>query len=157
MNDFTARKLGEVLAFIEITMDTYQRAKEPILKVINEDEYNTFMSAADTMAERIKQVATDLQQIGQTQDKAAATNTKLGDMRDRYIGDEWDNPTEIYEWLSFTSGAGAAHAALVWGAGHANGNSSLTDVADKTRALFHGLLDGVENYLKSIGKERGRN
>lgn len=155
MNQFTARKLGEVCAFLQLNIDTYERAHQALTSVIDSPVYMSFMDAHKQIHQRIVTLSTEQDSHTTVTEKADATYKKLATMRDAYIGDEWENPTEIYEWQGFAGGAGSAHAALVLGAAEASDNKTLAVLAKDAFNLLHDHLHDAQEYLATIGKQRG--
>ena len=86
--------------------------------------------------------------------KIQGTGVKLRSMRDLYVGDEWENPTELAEWSGFFEGAAVVHWAIVLGAAEGTGNSSLKETAEKAIELHHELLHSAKEFLKATGSKR---
>jgi hypothetical protein len=86
--------------------------------------------------------------------KAEATGTKLRAMRDMYVGDQWDNPAELLEWLGFFEGAAVVHWALVEGAGKGLQDQDLADLAKDGKSIHQNLLLAVEGSIKKIGEQK---
>lgn len=85
--------------------------------------------------------------------KADRTAAKLRSMRDLYIG-EWDNVTELCEWLGFFEGAALVHWALVEGVAEVTRNESLATFASESKEFHETLLQEVADALVEIGKDR---
>lgn len=152
MNEFAAKKLGEVLAFCRVGVETIERGHEAVSQVLED---------VDGLANKLKDHATRIETIAEnagmsdvTLTKADGTGTKLRSMRDMYVGDEWDNPAELLEWLGFFEGAAIVHWALVEGAGKALTNGELEDLADKGKDLHEDLLEDVEDAIKKLGAKK---
>jgi hypothetical protein len=133
MNDYTAEKLGEVFAFTKLTMDTLKRGHDAVLQCIKQVGFDDAMAKSEALKSQIETIAQRLDQAGTMHEYADKTLTKVTQARDNYIGDSWDDPAEVYEWLCFTAGAGSGHAAEVAGAGEA---------ADCGKADIQSLAEG---------------
>lgn len=153
MNPFIAKKLGEVLAFSIVGVETLERGFEPLCSVLGEEVVAEMIEELTSHRQELESVAQSLKCFDTTSTKAAATSTKLRGMRDAYIGDDWDNPTEILEWLGFFEGAAIAHWRLVDGAADALAQKKLKKLT--TIGLdFHAnsMYEAVES-LKQTGHD----
>lgn len=148
MNEFVAKKLGEVWAFSRIGLECQQRGGEAFAQKFSGLETD-FHAALSNFAAAIEARADDV-----TRTKADKTTAKLRGMMEAYIGDEWDNPTELLEWMSFFLGSAAAHWSLVRGAAETTADSELGDIAQSAIRFYTGCLEYVINSLHAIGQER---
>jgi hypothetical protein len=110
MNEKVVKKMAEVRAFVNLASKILENSK-------------------GSLNERFKEIALMLESITRTPDytiedeaisavfeeKRDRTFTKLEKMMELYVGDEWDNPVEVLEWLSFYSGSASAHASFTLG------------------------------------------
>ncbi len=154
MNEFTAKKLGEVLAFTRVALDTISRGKEALVqhlgaeRVLDMEEKNKLHN--ETILASVQAAGVD----SITETKAQKTAEKLTRMRDLYVGDEWDNATELMEWSGFFEGAAIVHWALVRGAAEALGDEQLLTLAQEGVTYHYELLELAESELASIGQTR---
>lgn len=148
LNEFSAKKLGEVLAFCRVGIETLvkgRNALSPILPVgdtialLQEDE-KKIMSLADAYA--VAEIVTT---------KAGATGEKLKAMRDLYVGDEWDNPAELLEWSGFFEGAAIVHWGLVLGVAETKADEVIRDLASQAIRTHETLLAKAKEELRTIG------
>lgn len=151
MNEFVGKKLGEVAAFSRLGIETLikgQNSLSPILAVTKtiamlEDQEKKIIDLASAYGFR------DI-----TLEKAQKTKDKIIFMRDHYIGNEWDNPTEILEWLGFFEGAAVAHWFLIQGVAEGLGDQALKDLASFSTQQHQDLFDVVNQSLSKIGSIR---
>jgi hypothetical protein len=115
MNDFVAKKLGEVMAFTSMGLELIERGGQALAGALGEKTVNQTRSDLESQLENIKTYASET-----TLTKAEATGGKLRGMAETYIGDQWDNPAELLEWLGFFEGAALVHWQLVSGAAAAH-------------------------------------
>ncbi len=146
MNEFTAKKLAEVSAFAALADDITKRSNPQ------------FELYAPEVARRLSLISAPAIAIGEHEQlfalKVDKTVAKLTSMMELYIGDEWDNPVEVLEWLSFYAGAASAHADL---ATSALRTLALVSEADAIEALsqdFWIMLSEVKAQLSKVGAER---
>ena len=153
MNEFLAKKLGEVLAFANVGNDTIDRANDVFINLFKErtDEFKKINSEH---IQKIKDFVegSDFYEI--TLKKSEATGEKLKKMRDMYIGDEWDNPAEILEWLGFFEGAAFIHWQLVIGGSEKTANEDLRAFAEKSAGFHHDLIHAVAELIKDTGRKK---
>lgn len=154
MNEFTAKKLGEVLAFAVVSLETAEKAEKALKEAFGDD---TFQNIVEENKKHIKIINTlaeenNISEIVNT--KLAGTGNKLRQMRDLYIGDEWENPTELLEWSGFFEGAAIVHWDLVSGVGDALNNETLTNLANSALSLHREIFAQTEEGLKQHGKNK---
>ena len=154
MNEFVGRKLGEVLAFSEIGSETFKKGKSALDVVFGEEKVREFIKENDNLKEEILSVAEVAWMIDVTLKKSEATNGKLRHMRDYYIGDDWDDPAELLEWLGFFIGAALVHWKLVEGAAETLDNGVLKELSEKGVSFNQGILREVSDKIKEIGAKK---
>ena len=141
------RKYGEVAAFVRLAEVILRQAGHPLqghapeVSVILETIASTILTPVPSEHSELFIAKRD------------KTIRKLTEMMDLYVGDEWDNPTEVLEWTSFFAGAGAAHCAI---AGHLyelsddtppTDEQSLSDATSDLEPMFRFLLDATIERL----------
>lgn len=151
MNEFMEKKLGEVLAFSLVGQDTIQSGKAALSTIIEPEKLETYRKRLAQIAAEIGEVATET-----TRAKSDKTSTKLKKLRDIYIGDEWDNPTEILEWAGFFEGAAIVHWFLILGAAQEVDNLKLAKLAHRGVDLHRKSLKNVEDKLQETGAKRAK-
>ncbi|MCU0660067.1 MAG: hypothetical protein MUD00_00400 [Candidatus Pacebacteria bacterium] len=154
LNEFTAKKLGEVIAFSRVGKETFERGRSAMTRVFGSDETERLIEENNTLAERITIIAEESGVNDTVQSKATATSEKLRAMRDLYVGDQWDNETELMEWSGFFEGAAIVHFALVLGASEKVDNAAIRHIAQDGIALHRKILTHAETMLRENGKVR---
>ncbi len=152
MNEFAAKKLGEVLAFSRVGVETFERGKDAFDQVL--ENVDGCIASLKDHESKIVAAAESANVSDITLAKADSTGTKLRSMRDMYVGDQWDNPAELLEWSGFFEGAAVVHWALVEGAGKALALESLEDLADKSKDFHEDLLEDVTKSITKLGGEK---
>jgi len=114
MNEKVAKKVGEAYAFASVLEETFTR-NESVMRSL-------FDSYADLMKETVQSQQDELRSIAEefgmsevVLPKAERTSVKIQNMADMYVGDEWDNPVEVLEWMSFFVGGAVIHWQLIAG------------------------------------------
>lgn len=148
MNEFTAKKLGEVLAFCQVGAETLEKGKQAFAEALPEQNIDELISSLNDQAQQIDSL-TENKEVTLT--KAEGTGKKLRAMRDLYVGDEWDNPAELMEWSGFFEGAAVVHWDLVIGASEALNNEELKSLAMTGHSFHHDMFHAASNALKAIG------
>lgn len=157
INEFVAKKLGEVLAFAEVGIETISKGKAGFILALGDEEVEGMLDRNRIHSDEIKKLAEENNVSEIVLKKLESTGKKLRDMRDMYIGDEWDNSTELLEWSSFFHGAGSAHWALVKGAGEGLNNELLMTLSEEAQNFHHEILDTVCSELEQIGQDKSGN
>ena len=154
MNEFTAKKLGEVLAFAEVGKETFERGLTAFSEIHGSDETAKLIEESNAHAEELKILA-DTEGVSEiVMKKLDATGTKLRAMRDMYVGDQWENPTELLEWSGFFEGAAVVHWSLVKGASIGISHTELQKLADKVMDFHQKLLDISTKKLFEVGNKK---
>lgn len=154
MNEFTAKKLGEVLAFSNVGVELFERGESALKEAV--DDYDELKMAFDEQATQIKEAAETGGVLETTETKAQATGDKLRGMMETYIGDEWDNLAELLEWMGFFEGAAVVHWKLVEGVAETLGDSSLASLAENGTTLHHDLFHRAQEMIKQVGADRSQ-
>lgn len=154
INEFVAKKIGEVLAFTNVSTDTIEKGKDALIEALGEERVMDMLEKNRMHGEELIRIATDGAGIDTTLAKAEKTGEKLMKMRDLYVGDEWDNATELMEWSGFFEGAAVVHWALVKGAAEALNNEGFIMLAQEGVTYHYELLELAESELGSIGQTK---
>lgn len=156
MNEFCAKKLGEVLAFASVSLDTAERGHKAMVTILGDSGLADFIDNNKKQIETINQIANEYKVTDIVNKKLAGTGEKLKKMRDLYIGDEWDNPTELLEWSGFFEGAAIVHWQLVVGISRGLNNDTIGDLAQKTLIARQALFALVEKKLNEFGEAKSQ-
>lgn len=154
MNEFTAKKLGEVLAFTRVGTDTLERGGEALTAVLGQERILDMKEKNHMHGEGVMKIATDAGMIDTTLAKADKTEAKLKQMRDLYVGDQWDNATELFEWSGFFEGAAIVHWNVVKGAAQAMNDENFLLLCEEGINWHYELLELAESELESKGQDR---
>lgn len=151
INEFTAKKLGEVLAFARVGEEIFERGRAALNSVFTEHGVNQILHDISEHRVAIEALAAELGTNDITLPKSEKTAEKLRKMLELYVGEEWDNPAELLEWLGFFEGAALVHWRLVEGAGKALKHTDTVSLA-KTGTSFHAsLLNQVGEKIRDVG------
>ena len=154
MNEFVAKKLGEVLAFNRVGTETLEKGRGALIAALGEEKVMDMVEKNHLHGEGIMKIATDAGMIDTTLAKSEKTEEKLRQMRDLYVGDQWDNATELMEWSGFFEGAAIVHWALVRGAAEGLNNESLMLLAEEAINWHYELLELAESELGATGQSK---
>jgi len=108
MNDFSAKKLGEALAFARVGQSFFSRTKSELAPFFNLTAITEKLNQQEKNIESYT-IGSDHSEV--IENKALATEKKIISMQDLYLktDDDWQNPAELMEWLGFFIGAGFVH------------------------------------------------
>lgn len=157
MNEFTAKKLGEVLAFAKVGRETIDKGLRGFTQSFGEERVKEILESINSHTDLIHTIADSNSRLDVVEKKLESTGNKLREMRDMYVGDEWDNPTELLEWSGFFEGAALVHWSLVQGAAEETGNETLKSLATQGISFHKNLLNEIEGLLHSVGAEKSKN
>ncbi len=156
MNEFVAKKLGEVLAFARVGTDTFAKGKTALRTVLGEDTYKDCLRENDIHDRSLIDIAEKENTSDITLAKSIATGKKLASMRDLYVGDEWENPTELMEWSGFFEGAAIVHWKLILGIGEALKREELITLATEAINFHQDILKKACDHLQEIGQVKSK-
>jgi len=154
MTEFSARKLGEVLAFSVVGAETLEKGRPALESVFGTDKVASMVETHKAHAAAIEKAATDAGMAEVTMKKAEGTGGKLRTMRDMYVGEEWENPAELMEWLGFFEGAAVVHFSLVHGSGEALKNAEVTSIATQGTEFHNSILQEVVRAIAEYAKKK---
>ncbi len=163
MNEFISKKLGEVLAFAEVSHETFERGRHSLEAGFGVERVNQAIKDNTLHAESIKKLSRECDIESIVLGKLETTGKKLRSMRDSYVGEQWDNPTELLEWSGFFEGAALVHWALVLGAAEVLVEHQKTLIHNDLLLLatsgkeFHtALLHEVTSALHAVGASKAQ-
>lgn len=140
MEDFIAKKLAEVEAFCIVSGQILERAGGGF-----DPKYGDVAAILEELSAQSVESAITATRRQPFDEKVEATITKLTDMMERYIGDDWDNPEEVLEWCSFFAGAGAAHCALA-AALEEDLENQLTGMSQRFEDCLHQVMNDLRLF-----------
>jgi hypothetical protein len=154
MNEFVAKKLGEVLAFSQISGDTLSRGHNTLVEMLDLEKLSDIEEKNRIHGEAVLKIATEAGVIDITLAKASSTSKKLLAMRELYVGEQWDNATELMEWSGFFEGATIVHWSLVRGCAEGLNDEALLILAEEAIAYHYELIELAESELGAIGQDK---
>lgn len=151
MNEFVTRKLGEVLAFTEVSKDTFELGRPAIESLLGPERVVEIMEENARHAEEIKRLTADTEVIEPVAVSSINMAARLREIRELYVAGEWDKPVKLLEWFGFFEGAASVHWALVKGAAQTLDKESLTQLAEVGEKFHRGVLDRACELLQRSG------
>jgi hypothetical protein len=157
MNEFVAKKLGEVLAFNRIGTETLEKGRDVLVEALGEDKILDMEEKNRIHAEGVMKIGTDEGVIDMILENSEAVEKELRGMRDLYIGTNWNNATEILEWGGFFEGASIVHWAVIRGAAEGLNEEELLTFAEEGINWHYEVLEMIEGELSQEGADKGTN
>lgn len=157
MNEFIAKKMGEVLAFCQVGQETLTLGQAGLAKVFSNTALTESLSYYDMQAQALSGAIVDNNFKEVMLKKAEATSQKLRTMRDGYVQNAWDDSAEVLEWLGFFEGAAIIHWSLVQGASEQMKNFDLLSLCNKGIKFHQDFLQEVTKAVKSYGSDSAVN
>lgn len=154
INEFTAKKIGEVVAFTRVALDTIEKGRPALAERLGEETVLDMVEKNKLHNDELLRVATDGGMIDTTLLKAGKTEEKLLNMRELYVGDQWDNAVELMEWSGFFEGAAIVHWALLRGCAEGLNDEGFLTLTQEGVNYHYELLERGESELGSVGQER---
>lgn len=122
--------------------------------MLTPEKVEAVLKELNSRAGEIEQMATEANVSQVTLPKSEKTAAKLTSMRDLYVGDEWDNPTELMEWSGFFEGAAIVHWELVAGAALGINNSRLESLSRLALSTHREILNTASRVLNDVGLKK---
>ncbi|MEX0910413.1 MAG: hypothetical protein WDZ73_01525 [Candidatus Paceibacterota bacterium] len=156
MNEFTAKKLGEVMAFINTGASQFLLATDALVEVLGQDFITEASEVYDEHKKALNQIVlqSDLKEVILT--KAEKTEVKLKSMSDLYMQkpEDWQDPAEVIEWLGFFEGGAIVHFKLAEAAAEQLGLTEIIDFASKGVKWHQDFLLKLEQAITVVAKKR---
>jgi len=154
MNESIAKKIGEVLAFNRVGSDTIEKSRATLVTALGEEALSDMEEKFKIHGEEVLRIATEAGVVDVVLAKADKTETKLKQMRDLYIGEKWDDATEIMEWSGFFFGAHIVHWAFVRGAAEGSNDQNMLLISEEGINWNYEMLETCESELESRGQDK---
>lgn len=155
MNEKITKKIGEAYAFADVLQTTYSANTEVMDELLGELASEVTATTA-TQVTALQQICAEAGTADILEPKVAKTSEKITKMGEMYVGDNWDDPAEVLEWLSFFVGGAVIHWELIAGAGKAMGHTELTTTAETGVTYYESLLTQLKVAAVAIGEVRAQ-
>lgn len=156
MNTFISQKLGEVLAFARIGDDTLKKGREGFLKMLDEKEMEGLNGKFTELGNKVADFASKEGVGDEVEKEAKETEEKVRKMRDMYIDGNWNEESEVLEWMGFYTGAALVHWYLISGAGKSLGLSELESISKEAIEFYNSLFVTDEKTLQGLGASQSK-
>lgn len=153
MNEKITKKVGEAAAFAHVLGATFE-ANEAVMKELLEKQAGTVVKTAASQKTALQAICEEAGTSTILAPKVEKTAEKISKMGDMYVGDQWDDPAEVLEWMSFFVGGAIVHWQLIVGAGEAMGHTSLTRVANAGVTYYAELMEQLKTAATKVGTSR---
>jgi hypothetical protein len=150
MDEKMARKVGEIKAFCVLGAELWVKGKEALSPVFGETIVLETVEKLNAHATKIDEVMANTEWESAMNEKVEKTKAKVGGMAETYIGDAWDDATELCEWLGFFEGAAVVHFSLVLGKAERSGNTELLELSKEGMELHQNLLQKVTDVIRGL-------
>jgi hypothetical protein len=154
MNLFTAKKLGEVLAFTNMGLVIMSKGKNALERVLGKSSLEALTKMTQEQQTKIQELAEDNQVFEAVQEKSNKTEEKLKDMQNLYLQDKWEDESELLEWMGFFEGAALVHWKLVEGVAQQSSNTALTNIVNKGLTMHQALLFKISEAIRKVGSTK---
>lgn len=145
-----ARKVGEVKAFCVLGAELFEKGESALTPAFGESVVSETIEKLKLHTTKIDE-AMDKTEFGSVMnEKAEKTKAKVGGMADTYIGEAWDDATELCEWLGFFEGAAIVHFSLVSGFAKKNNLLEIESLAHEGMILHQELLALVAKTIPTL-------
>ena len=155
MTEKTAKKIGEAYAFAQVLRDTFLSNKDVMSEIFGEHAGN-IESSTQAQQDALEKVSETYSMTNIVLQYSEKTATKIMNMGEMYVGDDWDDAAEVLEWMSFFVGGAIVHWQLITGSATEMNDDEFGNVAGVGTEYYAGLMDQLRSYSVLIGKQRAR-
>lgn len=156
MNEFTAKKLGEVYAFIKVGGDQFKRSRAALASVMAEAELERVVETYTEHLQVIGEAVQTAPLAAIITAKAEATGDKLLAMAQVHMkkDSDWDDTSEVLEWLGFFEGGAIIHMALVESAARELELGELATLVGAAADFHRSLLAEIEIAIAALARSK---
>ncbi len=151
MNEFIIKKLGDTLALSEVGSETFEKSRDAIEKEFESGVLDDFIEKNNIHAEEIRRIVGKSGKESEMEALRGAMSGKLRQMREIYLGEKWNSPQDVFEWLSIYSGISYGTWAVVKGIAESTNDTDLLTLSEEAMNVHHTMLDTIASELESIG------
>ncbi|PIT92488.1 MAG: hypothetical protein COU08_02150 [Candidatus Harrisonbacteria bacterium CG10_big_fil_rev_8_21_14_0_10_42_17] len=153
MNEKTAKKIGEAYAFAQVCDELYQKTPG-VLEDLLDTHARDISEKTREQRKKLETVSEEVKEIVLA--KAEKTSKKITTMGNLYVGDDWDDPAEVLEWLSFFLGGAIIHWQLIKGSASERENREFETIANEGVQYYTTLFETTRNKAEAIGHARAK-
>jgi len=153
MTEKVAKKVGEAYAFGQILADTFADNTDVMTKIFG-DRASDINATTELQRTSLQKRAKHYDKDSVVLTKATKTATKITTMGEMYVGDDWDDPAEVLEWMSFFVGGAIVHWQLLIGSAQAMGDEEFLHIVHTGVEYYTDLLEQLKSYAITIGTQR---
>lgn len=150
MDEKLAKKIGEIKAFTLLGIGLFEKSKDALTQVFGVDDMNQISHDLEVQLQSINEEISNSEFLEIIEEKTQKTKEKVSGMQSTYIGDKWNDSTELCEWLGFFEGAALVHFSLVSALSINKNLESLTHFANEGAIFHHNLLEKVKESIKKL-------
>lgn len=155
MTEKTAKKIGEAYAFAKVLSDTFESNTEVMSELLG-DHAESILEITRVQQEELTDIAEEGGMSDIVLPKADKTGTKITNMGEMYVGDDWDDVAEVLEWMSFFIGGAIVHWQLITGSAEEMENDHFGNVAGVGTEYYGILMNQLREYAVVVGKARAQ-
>jgi hypothetical protein len=150
MDERLAKKVGEIKAFNLLGIELLQKAETPLEIIFSAEELVAISDQLEIHLQKLNQEIENTNFLNVIEEKTTKTKEKVGSMQNTYIGDKWDDPIELCEWLGFFEGAAIVHFSLVKALAEQKNLGTIAHIAEDGATFHRNLLERVTVSIKKL-------
>lgn len=155
MTEKTAKKIGEAYAFAKVLSDTFESNTKVMTELFG-DHAESVLELTKVQREELADIAEESGMSEIVLPKADKTATKIMNMGEMYVGDDWDDVAEVLEWMSFFVGGAIVHWQLITGSAEEMNHDHFGNVAGIGTEYYVALMKQLREYAVVVGKARAQ-
>jgi hypothetical protein len=150
MDERMAKKIGELKAFCVLGQELFDKGGFALETAFGKEKVAEIIDSLKENQKDIELFILTTEFANAMEEKAAKTIEKVGGMAQTYIGEAWDDPTELCEWLGFFEGAAIVHFSLVYGKAKKVLLSEVIELTQTGLELHQNILRDVTSTIQTL-------
>lgn len=143
-------KVGEIKAFTEVALKFLKKCDKTLSEVYGEVFVKNLQKEFSYLSREIVTFQKNSPESEAITQKSKKTEEKVTKMQEMYIKEEWDNVTELTEWLGFFAGSAIVHWTLVMGRAQKSKNVKLVSLCQEGKKINEAFFQKIITVSKTL-------
>jgi hypothetical protein len=146
-----AKKLGEVMAFVLLSMEAAEEFEVFLDEAVGKDFRKKYADEAELLFAEIENLTEEAKVSEMAEETAIPTAKKIKAMKELYLGENDLDTTDVLEWFGFFLGALIVHLKVVKGLAEKHKDVELKKFSEKAVEMQKDNLFTFAETLELIG------
>ena len=156
MNEFSAKRLGEILAFVDALLYTCDKGKGALTSILGEEHLLEIVRISRSHKDSVHTISDRAKVLHSVMNKLEIKGDELNKLKDINIENDWENSTKVLQWLGYLEGMTILHASAFVGISVEIGHAELRSFADSYNTYHKELFNYITNLFHDISRDKAR-